>query len=113
MSRLHYLRHPWTCHQGHSGEPSVTPVRIWKRLSSPQDPIQLKDCVELPHVRTVTLNAATLSTPDSLTLSLTSDSLLDTVLRSLVDARSSNSFIDSVFIQTQHLPAYGILPINL
>ena len=35
------------------------------------------------------------------------------VLKSLVDSRSSNSFIDSVFVQTQHLPAYGILPIKL
>src|SRR5882724_6162407 len=35
------------------------------------------------------------------------------VLKSLVDSRSSNSFIDSVFVQTQLLPAYGILPIKL
>jgi len=30
-----------------------------------------------------------------------------------VDSGSSDSFIDSVFIQTQHLPAYGIPPIKL
>src|SRR5882724_10333162 len=35
------------------------------------------------------------------------------VLNSLVDSGSSNSFIDSVFVQTQHLPAYGIPPIKL
>src|SRR5882724_3613591 len=35
------------------------------------------------------------------------------VLKSLVDSRSSDSFIDSVFVQTQHLPAHGILPIKL
>ena len=57
-------------------------------------------------MRTVTLNASTLLTPDSLMLSLTSNLLLDTVLKSLVDSGSSNSFIDSVFVQTQHLPAY-------
>src|SRR5882672_3941688 len=34
-------------------------------------------------------------------------------LKSLVDSGSSNSFIDSAFIQTQHLPAYNILPIKL
>jgi len=35
------------------------------------------------------------------------------VLKSLVDSGSSDSFIDSVFVQTQHLPAYGIPPIKL
>src|SRR5467141_2123542 len=54
-----------------------------------------------------------LSNPDSLTLSLTSNTLPDTILKSLVDSGSSNSFIDSVFVQTQHLPVYGIQPIKL
>src|SRR5882724_1879388 len=53
-----------------------------------------------------TLNASALSNPDSLTLFLTSDTLPDMVLKSLVDSGSSNSFIDSAFVQTQHLPAY-------
>src|SRR5882724_9305835 len=35
------------------------------------------------------------------------------VLKSLVDSGSSNSFIDSVFDQTQHLLVYGIPPIKL
>src|SRR5882724_2624384 len=35
------------------------------------------------------------------------------VLKSLMDSRSSDSFIDSVFVQTQYLPAYGIPPIKL
>jgi len=35
------------------------------------------------------------------TLSLTSDTLLDMVLKSLVDSGSSDSFINSVFVQTQ------------
>src|SRR5882724_2413294 len=47
-----------------------------------------------------------------LILFLTSENLPDMVLKSLVDYGSSNSFIDSVFVQTQHLPAYGILPIK-
>src|SRR5882724_7949234 len=46
-------------------------------------------------------------------LFLTSDTLPNTVLKSLVDSGSSDSFIDSVIIQTQHLPAYGIPPIKL
>jgi len=53
------------------------------------------------------------SNPDSLTLSLTSDTLPNMVLKSLVDSGSSDSFIYSVFVQTQHLPAYGIPPIKL
>ena len=35
------------------------------------------------------------------------------VLKSLVDSRSSDSFIDSDFVQTQHLPTHNILPIQL
>ena len=35
------------------------------------------------------------------------------VLKSLVDSRSSDSFIDSAFVQTQHLPAHNIPPIKL
>src|SRR5467141_3104534 len=46
-------------------------------------------------------------------MSLTSDTLPDTILKSLVDSGSSDSFIDSAFIQTQHLPAYNIPPIKL
>ena len=64
-------------------------------------------------MKTTTLNASTLSNPDSLTLSLTSDTLPDMVLKSLVDSRSSDSFIDSVFIQTHHLLTSNISPIKL
>src|SRR5882724_11726675 len=60
-----------------------------------------------------TLYASTLSNPDSLMLSLTSDTLSNMVLKSLMDSRSSDSFIDSSFVQTQHLPAYGIQHIKL
>src|SRR5882724_4390973 len=35
------------------------------------------------------------------------------VLKSLVDSGSSDSFHDSVLVQTQHLPEYGISPIKL
>ena len=46
-------------------------------------------------------------------LSLTSDKLPDMIIKSLVDSRSSNYFINSAFIQTKHLPAYGIPPVKL
>src|SRR5712664_1653763 len=59
------------------------------------------------------LNASTLSNPDSLTLSLTSDTPPDMILKSLMDSGSSDSFIDSAFVQTQHLPTYSIPPIKL
>ena len=58
-------------------------------------------------------DTSALSNPDSLMLSLTSDKLLDSILKSLVDSGSSDYFIDSTFIQTQDLPAYGILPVKL
>ena len=64
-------------------------------------------------MKTATLNASTLSNPDSLMLSLTSDMLPDMILKSLVDSRSSNSFIDSAFVQTHRLPTSGIPPIKL
>src|SRR5882724_6518781 len=82
-------------------------------MSDSQNPIQLEDCIKLHCASTITLYASTLSNPDSLTLSLTTNSLLNTTLKSLVDSGSSNSFIDSAFVKTRHLPAYGIPPIQL
>jgi len=61
---------------------------------------------------TLTLNASSLSNPHSLTLFLTSDTLPDMVLKSLW-IPIFRLFHWSVFVQTQHLPAYGILPIKL
>jgi len=84
-----------------------------KRLSNPRDFARPEDCAELPRAKHTTLNASALSSPESLTLALTSDSLPNTILKTLVDSGSSDSFIDTVFVQTQHLPAYGIPPIKL
>src|SRR5882724_3989257 len=83
-----------------------------KRISDPQDSTQLEDCIELHCASKVTLHASTLSNTNSLTLSLTTDSLPNTTLKSLVDSGSSNSLIDLAFIHTWHLPAYGIPPIQ-
>src|SRR5882724_6285226 len=82
-------------------------------MSDTQNPVRLEDCIKTHCASTVTLYASTLSNPDSLTLPLTTNSLPNTTLNSLVDSRSSDSFIDSAFIKTQHLPAYGIPPIWL
>ena len=61
----------------------------------------------------VTLGASALYDQDSLILSLTSDSIPDMILKSLVDSGSSDSFIDSDFVQTQHLLTHNIPPIWL
>ena len=108
---------PWPLPKPERQRLSRTSPRLpaWtrKRLSSPRDSAQPEDCVELPRAKFLILNASALSNLDSLTLSLTSDTLLNMVLNSLVDSGSSNSFIDSVFVQTQHLPAHNIPPIKL
>src|SRR5882724_8554096 len=82
-------------------------------MSDTQNPVGLEDCVKTHCASTVTLYASTLSNPDSLTLPLTTDSLPNTILNSLVDSGSSDSFINSAFVKTRHLPAYGIPPIQL
>src|SRR5882724_10826618 len=69
--------------------------------------------ISTPCVKFLILNASALSNPDSLTIPLTSDTLPNTTLKSLVDSGSSDSFIDSAFVQTQHLSAYNIPPIKL
>src|SRR5882724_3020413 len=82
-------------------------------MSDSQNPIQLEDCIKTHCASTITLYMSTLSNPDSLTLPLTTNSLLNTTLKSLVDSGSSNSFINLEFVKTRHLPAYGIPPIRL
>src|SRR5882724_7696974 len=82
-------------------------------MSDTQNPIQLEDCVKTHCASTVTLYGSTLSNPNSLTLPLTTNSLPNTILNSLVDHGSSDSFINLESVKTQHLPAYGILPIRL
>ena len=54
-----------------------------------------------------------LSNPDSLMLSLSSDTLPNVSLASLVDSGSSDSFIDSTFVNIHHLLTHSVLPIKL
>src|SRR6266481_6373532 len=129
---LSILQHPGTCHEGMSKEhiSSLQGSRCQdhprirfvvqafqhgpeKRLSSPRDYARPEDCAELPRAETTLLGASALSNPDSFLLSLTTDTLPNVILKSLVDSGSSDSFIDAAFVQTQHLPTYGILPIKL
>src|SRR5882724_10921387 len=88
-------------------------IMIRERMNDTQTPIGLEDCVKTHCASTVTLYMSTLSNPNSLTLPLTTNSLPNMTLKSLVDSGSSNSFIDSAFVKTRHLPAYGIPPIRL
>ena len=95
----------------HPSLPQLQNLRNRKRLSNPWDYAQPKDCAELPHAKIVTLGTSTLYDQDSLILSLTSNSIPDSILKSLMDSRSSDSFINSDFVQTQHLLTHNILPI--
>ena len=54
-----------------------------------------------------------LSNPDSLILSLSSNTLPNISLVSLVDSGSSDSFIDLTFVNIHHLPTRSIPPIKL
>jgi len=65
-------------------------------------------CIKTHCASTVTLYMSTLPNPDSLTLPLTTDSLPNMTFNSLVDSRSSNSFIDqhSSKPDTSQLMAY-------
>ena len=54
-----------------------------------------------------------LSNPDSLMLSLSSDTLPNVSLASLVDSGSSDLFINLTFVNIHRLPTHSILPIKL
>ena len=60
----------------------------------------------------ITLNAS-ITTPDTLIIPVTSELIPDTPLMSLVDSGSSDSFIDSGFMEKHHLAAYTIPAIRL
>ena len=61
---------------------------------------------------TITLNA-TITTPDALIIPVTSETIPDTQLMSLVDLGSSDSFFDLGFVEKHHLAAYTIPAIRL
>src|SRR6266481_2385604 len=116
MSKEHVGSLQGSCHQDHPRICFVVQA-FWrgpkKRLSSPWDYARPEDCAELPRVETTLLGTSALSNPDSFLLSLTTDTLPNVILKSLMDSGSSDSFIDAAFVQTQHLLTYGIPPIKL
>src|SRR6266481_2782743 len=116
MSKEHVSSLHGSCRQDHPRIRFVVQafrLRPEKRLSSPWDYARPEDCAELPRAETTLLGASALSNPDSFLLSLTTDTLPNVILKSLMDSGSSDSFIDAMFVQTQHLPTYGIPPIKL
>src|SRR6266481_3387196 len=83
-------------------------------MGSPPDDTPIEGCVGQLHAQTtVRLNASATSSPDALMIPVTSESTKDLILPSLVDSRSSDSFIDSCVVEIHHLAAYTIPPVKL
>ena len=86
--------------------------RVKKIVSNPRDAPRSEDCVDLRHVaKFVRLNAAALSDPDSLFITLMISALL--LIKALIDSRSSHCFIDPKFVKRHKLPMTTIPPIGL
>ena len=82
-------------------------------MSSLQPPAPPGGCISPVRAQTtVTLNAS-ITTPDTLIIPVTSESIPDTPLMSLVDSGSLDLFIDSGFVEKHHLAAYTIPAIRL
>ena len=92
-------------------EPFVKEAK--KRLSSLQHPAPPGGCISpICAQTTITLNAS-ITTPDTLIIPVTSKLIPDTPLMSLMDSRSSDLFIDLGFVEKHHLAAYTIPAIRL
>ena len=79
-----------------------------KRLSSLQTPAPPGSCVSSVCAQTIVTLNASITVPDALIIPVTSKAIPDTRLMSLVDSGSSDSFIDSGFVEKHHLAAYTI-----
>src|SRR6266481_5221474 len=78
-------------------------------MSSPPNNTPIEGCIDqLRAQTTVWLNSSATSSPNSLMIPVTSESTKDLILPSLVDSRSSDSFIDSHVIERHHLSVYTI-----
>ena len=89
-------------------------------MSSPDDPVQDQGCVDSTRaIREVYLNASALSYKDkSFMLTLTYDSQTSTEhsplkFPSLLDSGSTDTFIDSKFVQDNNVPTSSIPSVNL
>ena len=84
-----------------------------KRLSSLQPPTPPRGCISSICAQTIVTLNASIPTPDALIIPVTSETIPDTQLMSLVDLGSSDSFVNSGFVEKHHPAAYTIPAIRL
>ena len=84
-----------------------------KRVSSLHPPTPPRGCVSSVRAQTIVTLNASITTPDTLIIPVMSKTIPDTQLMSLVDSGSSDSFIDSGFVEKHHLAVYTIPAIRL
>ena len=82
-------------------------------MSSLQPPAPPGGCISSVRAQTIVTLNASITTPDALIIPVTSETIPDTQLMSLVDSGSSDSFVDSGFVEKHHLAAYTIPAIRL
>ena len=82
-------------------------------MSSLQPPAPPGGCISSIRAQTIVTLNASITTPDALIILVTSKTIPDTQLMSLVDLGSSDSFIDLGFMEKHHLAAYTIPAIRL
>ena len=82
-------------------------------MSSLQPPTPPRGCVSSVHAQTIITLNASITTPDALIIPVTSETIPDTQLMSLVDSGSSDLFINLGFVEKHHLVAYTIPAIRL
>ena len=81
-------------------------------MSSLQPPALPGGSVSSVRAQTIVTLNASITTPDALIIPVTSETIPDTQLMSLVKL-GSDSFIDSGFVEKHHLAAYTIPTIRL
>ena len=83
-------------------------------MSSPQHSAPIEDCIEPTGApMEPQLNASALYNPNSLMITLNSNLLLTTDIRTLIDSRSTHCFLNSVTVLKHQLRTYKINPIPL
>ena len=82
-------------------------------MSSLQPPPPPGGCVSSVHAQTIVTLNASITTPDTLIIPVTSETFPNMQLMSLVDLGSLDSFIDSGFMEKHYLAAYIIPTIRL
>ena len=83
-------------------------------MSSPPGPAPEEGCVvSLGAITDLRLNASTLSSPNSLTLDLSSNSIPNIQIQTLLGSGSTHCFLDTTFVSDHKLRTSDIGPIPL